>query len=167
IVEEIGWAFGRRVGRWPLGFLALSTGDAAEADRLLGPLAGEVASIGLGEPMVAPFVPDAVEALLAVGELEQAGRLLEPFEQNGLTLQRPSALAASARCRGLLLAGKGDLEAAVAALEHALAYHRQLQMPFELGRTLLVAGQIRRRLRQKRAARESLERAKAIFDDLG
>jgi DNA-binding CsgD family transcriptional regulator len=167
IVEETGWTFGRRVGLWPLGFLALSAGDAAEADRLLGPLAGDVASIGLGEPMVAPFLPDAVEALLTLGELEQAERLLEPFEQNGRALDRPWALAASARCRGLLLAGKGDSQAAVAALEHALAYHTQLQMPFELGRTLLVAGQIQRRLRQKRVARESLEQAKAIFDELG
>jgi DNA-binding CsgD family transcriptional regulator len=40
-------------------------------------------------------------------------------------------------------------------------------MPFELGRTLLVTGQVKRRLRQKRAARESLEQAQAIFDKLG
>jgi DNA-binding CsgD family transcriptional regulator len=167
IVEEIGWAFGRRVGLWPLGFLALSAGDAAEAHRRLGPLAEQVASIGLREPMVAPFLPDEVEALLTLGELEQAERVLEPFEQNGRALDRPWALAASARCRGLLLAGRGDLQAAVAALEQALAYQRQLQMPFELGRTLLVAGQIQRRLRQKRAAREALEKAKTIFDELG
>jgi DNA-binding CsgD family transcriptional regulator len=167
IVEEIGWTFGRRVGLWPLGFLALSTGDAAEADRLLGPLAADVASIGLGEPMVTPFVPDEVEALLTLGELEQAERLLEPFEQNGHALDRPWALATSARCRALLLAGRGDLQAAVAAVDRALAYHGQLPMPFELGRTLLAAGQIQRRLRQKRAARESLEQAKTTFDELG
>jgi DNA-binding CsgD family transcriptional regulator len=167
IVEEIGWAFGRRVGLWPLGFLALSAGDAAEADRLLRPLAEQVASMGLGEPMVAPFVPDAVEALLTLGEFEQAERLLDPFEHNGRALDRPWALAASARCRGLLLAGERDLEAAVAAVESARAYHKQLQMPFEFGRTLLIAGQIQRRLRQKRAAKESLDHAKAIFDELG
>jgi DNA-binding CsgD family transcriptional regulator len=167
IVEEIGWTFGRRVCLWPLGLLALSAGDAAEADRLLGPLAGEVASMGLSEPMVAPYLPDAVEALLMLGELEQAERLLEPFEQNGRALDRPWALATGARCRALLLAGKGDLQAAVAALERALAYHGELQMPFELGRTLLVAGQIQRRLRQKRAARESLEQAETIFHELG
>jgi DNA-binding CsgD family transcriptional regulator len=167
IVEAIGWTFGRRIGLWPLGFLGLSVGDAAEANRLLGPLAREVASIGLSEPMVTPFMPDAIEALVALGELEQAAHLLEPFDENARTLDRPWALAAGARCRGLLLAAKGDVQAAGATLDHALAHHRQLQMPFELGRTLLVAGQIRRRLRQKRAASELLKDAKAIFDELG
>lgn len=161
------WPLGRRVALWPLGFVALSAGDAAEAHRLLGPLTEQVASIGLGEPMVAPFVPDDVEALLTLGELEQAERLLEPFEQKGAALDRPWALATGARCRGLLLAAKGDAQAAVAAVERALDYHDQLQMPFELGRTVLVAGRIQRRLRQKRAARESLEQARATFDELG
>jgi hypothetical protein len=40
-------------------------------------------------------------------------------------------------------------------------------MPFEVVRTLLVAGAIERRRRRKRAAREFLERAAADFDDLG
>jgi DNA-binding CsgD family transcriptional regulator len=40
-------------------------------------------------------------------------------------------------------------------------------MPFELARTLLVAGQVRRRLKQKRQARELLARAAELFDNLG
>jgi DNA-binding NarL/FixJ family response regulator len=40
-------------------------------------------------------------------------------------------------------------------------------MPFERGRTLLALGQVQRRFRRKREAKESLERAKAIFDGLG
>lgn len=167
IVNEIGWAFGTVMAVSPLGFLALSSGDAAETHRLLSPLAAQAASMGLGEPMVAWFLTDEIEALVALGELEQAEQLLEPFERQGRTLDRPWALATGARCRGLLLAGTGDLNAAVAALEQALGHHRPLEMPFELGRTLLVAGQLQRRLRQKRTARESLERAKAIFDELG
>jgi ATP/maltotriose-dependent transcriptional regulator MalT len=167
ILEEIGWAFGLGVILWPLGFLALSTGDAAEAHRLLGPLADPVASMGVGEPMAAPFLPDEIEALVALGDLEQAERLLEPFERQGRSLDRAWALATSARCRGLRLAAGGELEAAESALADALAHHRRLQMPFELARTLLVRGQVQRRLRQKRAAKESLERAKATFDELG
>jgi DNA-binding NarL/FixJ family response regulator len=38
--------------------------------------------------------------------------------------------------------------------------------PFEHGRTLLVAGRVQRRARQKAAARSSLEQAIAIFDAL-
>jgi DNA-binding CsgD family transcriptional regulator len=40
-------------------------------------------------------------------------------------------------------------------------------MPFELGRTLLVQGQLRRRAKQKRAARESLQEARLVFERLG
>jgi DNA-binding CsgD family transcriptional regulator len=40
-------------------------------------------------------------------------------------------------------------------------------MPFELGRTLLAQGQLRRRAKQKRAARESLQEALQIFGRLG
>ena len=41
-----------------------------------------------------------------------------------------------------------------------------LAHPFELGRTLLVAGAIQRRLKQKKSARELLQRAGTIFEDL-
>jgi len=39
-------------------------------------------------------------------------------------------------------------------------------MPFELGRTLLVMGQVQRRAKHKRAAREHLDRALEIFESL-
>jgi len=53
------------------------------------------------------------------------------------------------------------------AVEQALGEHARLEMPFELARTLLVQGQVRRRRREKRAARESLEQALALFEELG
>jgi DNA-binding CsgD family transcriptional regulator len=40
-------------------------------------------------------------------------------------------------------------------------------MPFELGRTLLVAGHVTRRAKQKRPSREALEEAIALFGALG
>jgi DNA-binding NarL/FixJ family response regulator len=40
-------------------------------------------------------------------------------------------------------------------------------MPFELAWTLLVQGQVRRRQRQRRAARTSLDRARALFEQMG
>jgi DNA-binding CsgD family transcriptional regulator len=52
------------------------------------------------------------------------------------------------------------------AIEQALVHHQRLAMPFELGRTLLTQGQLRRRAKQKRAARESLQRALQIFEQL-
>ena len=82
-------------------------------------------------------------------------------------LGRDWALATSDRCRGLVLAARGDLPAALAALERAAAGHRRSAMPFELGRTLLALGVTQRRALRRRAARQSLAEALAIFDGLG
>ena len=68
-------------------------------------------------------LPDALEALVAQGELERASALLDAFEARARALDRPSALAARWRCRGLLLAARGDVPAAAAVLDAALAQH--------------------------------------------
>jgi DNA-binding CsgD family transcriptional regulator len=80
---------------------------------------------------------------------------------------RPWTLAIGARAQGLLLAARGDLDAAETALRRALVEHRPLPMPFELGRTQLVLGQILRRNGKRREAGEALGRARNIFDELG
>jgi DNA-binding CsgD family transcriptional regulator len=152
--------------RHALGFLELSRGDAAAAHGWMAPLADYVAAMGVGEPGSVRFVPDEVEALLGIGEVERAGAVLEAFEERARALNRRWALATGARCRGLLLAARHDLDAAVAALEEALGYHQELGMPLELGRTLLQRGRIHRRRREKRLAKESLEAAFGIFDRL-
>jgi DNA-binding CsgD family transcriptional regulator len=64
-------------------------------------------------------------------------------------------------------AASGRFEESEASLERGLKAHDRLGMPFELGRTLLVAGTIQRRGKHKRDSRESLERAIAVFEDLG
>ena len=53
------------------------------------------------------------------------------------------------------------------ATERALAAHARVELPFERARALLVQGQIARRRKQKRAARESLDAALALFEPLG
>jgi DNA-binding CsgD family transcriptional regulator len=59
------------------------------------------------------------------------------------------------------------MDGATAAFKQALAHHQCLPMPFELGRTVLARGQLLRRLKQKRAARESLQEALEVFERLG
>ena len=72
-------------------------------------------------------------------------------------------------CRGraLLSAARGDLRAAYPELERALVLHDRLEEPFERARTLVVLGNVLRRDRKKRAAREALESALEIFARLG
>jgi DNA-binding CsgD family transcriptional regulator len=76
-------------------------------------------------------------------------------------------MAAVGRCRGLLAAARGDIDSGLAALHAALAEHQRVSMPFDLARTLLVLGATRRRARMKRPAREALQQALAIFEELG
>jgi DNA-binding CsgD family transcriptional regulator len=71
------------------------------------------------------------------------------------------------RCQALLLAARGDMRGADEAMERALGEHARIEMPFELARTLLVQGQIRRRRKQKRASRAAFERALALFETMG
>ena len=66
---------------------------------------------------------------------------------------REWALATAGRCRGLLLAARGDLAGALDALQGALVEHDRIDMPFERARTLLVKGVTERRLRHRTAAR--------------
>jgi ATP/maltotriose-dependent transcriptional regulator MalT len=110
----------------------------------------------------------AIEALLAIGDLPQAERLLAGVDRRtagGDTALRPLVL----RCRGLLLAAQGEQERAIASLEAAALAPQPPQgvNPFELARTLLALGTVQRRAQHKRAARETLEQAVGIFDQLG
>jgi DNA-binding CsgD family transcriptional regulator len=123
--------------------------------------------MGLGEPAVIPFLPDEAEALVGVGEHDAADRRISWLEERGSALDRASTLAGAARCRGLLLAELGDLGGALDALGRAVDRLEPLPLPFERARALLGLGITRRRDRQKRPAREALERALELFEALG
>jgi DNA-binding CsgD family transcriptional regulator/Tfp pilus assembly protein PilF len=153
--------------RAALGRMELSLGDPPAARPHLEETALLVEAMGIGEPGIAWFVPDWVEALVAAGDLERAEAAAARLEEQGRRLRRGLALAGAARCRGLVAASRGELDAADAAFERALAEHERLPFPFERARTLLAYGIACRRAKRKRAAREALEAAHAAFAELG
>jgi DNA-binding CsgD family transcriptional regulator/tetratricopeptide (TPR) repeat protein len=150
-----------------LGFAALSLDDYEATHSHLGRLAEMTAATGLGEPGVVKFLPDEIEALAALGEIDLAEKYTRRLLAQGESLGRPWALATGARCRAHLAAVDGDLDTARAACQQALSAHQQLPMPFELGRTLLLKGIIERRGRCKSAARASLCHALSVFEQVG
>jgi DNA-binding CsgD family transcriptional regulator/exonuclease VII small subunit len=150
-----------------LGFLELSLSNPTAALQRLEPVLAFLDELGSPEPGIIPCLPDAVEALISLGRLEEAEALVERLERQGRTLDRPWAIATAARGRGLLAAGRGDLVAARSALEQALVEHMRVPQPLELARTLLVKGEVERRAKQKRAARAALEHALGLFQTLG
>ena len=167
LAGELGMPLPAAMAAQAFGIAALSAGDAAGAHERLGPLAETALAAGVAEPALCRFVPDEVEALTRLGELGAAEALLGPFEARSAQLGRGWGIAAAGRCRGLLLAARGDLAAAGAALETALEAHQRLAMPFEEARTLLAAGEVHRRARQKQQALDFLQAALVIFERLG
>jgi DNA-binding CsgD family transcriptional regulator len=167
LADEHGLRIGQSGHRWVLGFIELSLGDAAAALEHLERAWQIRDSVRVLEPGHRLDLADTLEALIAVGELEEAERKIEPWEKRARTLDRSWALAITERCRALLLATRGDLVGAQAGFERALVEHARTRDPFQHARTLLAQGVTQRRAKQRGAARLSLEQALEIFERLG
>ena len=150
-----------------LGQLELAGGNPAAAHEALEPLVAHVRAQGMCEPGATWCVGDEIEALVELGRPAEAEALLDWYEGNANRLGRRSAQAIGRRCRGLLAASRGDQRTAIAAFEDALARHAERPRPLEEGRTLLALGAARRRSKERRAARETLELAEARFAETG
>jgi len=167
LAEVVGMPIFVQYAAEAIGLAELSIGDAAAAHECLGPFVRHPYTSGFNEPSLLRFIPDDVEALIRLGDLDTAAELLGPFEENSVRLDRGSGIGASSRCWSLLCAAVGDFDAAATAIDNALVHHARLGMPFEHGRTLLVAGEVHRRARHKAVAKSHLERALEIFEGLG
>jgi DNA-binding CsgD family transcriptional regulator len=148
-----------------LAFLAVSEGRYADALHDLEGLPG----LALSAPYWAtyPFLGDLFEALVRLGELERAQSLLAEIDEHRLSVQRPGAAPLLARCRGLVLAASGALDAGLASLEEALRLQEARPAPLERARTLLALGETQRRARRRRDARATLHEALTSFESLG
>lgn len=166
---------GRRIGTYrltdrviaTLGFLEVSLGDHRAAVDTLAPLLRSFdPDTSPTELPGAAFLPDAIEALVQVGRPAEAEPLIAALKRNGRRVDRPWMLAVAGRGRALVLAARGDLDAAAAAAREALQQHDRVAMPLERGRTLLVLGRIEQRLRRKESASAVLQEALGVFERL-
>ncbi|HEU5279121.1 MAG TPA: AAA family ATPase [Gaiellaceae bacterium] len=151
---------------WVLGLVALSSGDHSKAARILAPLPERLARSGYGRMNMLEVLPDAIEALIGVGNLDRAGAQLEELDAIA-RLGSARARAQAARCRGLLGAAERNHAAALAAFDEAVTAHGRLPDPIERGRTFLALGQTQRRAGRRRAARGALAQALTIFEEVG
>lgn len=149
-----------------LGFAALSIDDVATAHRHLGRATDLLRPRWNREFGDCHFVPDEIESVIALGDLDRAEDLVEWMEAVGTRTARDWTLATGARARALLMAARGELAAAEAATRAALDAHERLAMPFERARTLLVRGTIERRGRRRAAAARTLAEAVGEFERL-
>lgn len=167
IAQRKQWTFVALYPLRTLGFVAASANDPAAVDGVLGAAAEACLAQGLPEPSLAPFLPDEIEALVALGELDRARALLGLFDERAAAVNRPALRATAMRCRGVLLAAEGHTEEALTAFETASETYAGTQCDFERGRALLAKGQVERRAKRKAPARASLQAAAEIFDRLG
>ncbi|HYO02516.1 MAG TPA: LuxR C-terminal-related transcriptional regulator, partial [Mycobacterium sp.] len=101
------------------------------------------------------------------GRIDEALPMIAKLEADGSRLDRAWLLATGARGRAMWWAAKGDLDEAMRAVKAALAEHDRLPMPFERARTLILLGQLQRRLRLKHAAAETFGQALREFERMG
>jgi DNA-binding CsgD family transcriptional regulator len=169
----LGQALAERQGALLPGLLAvpgladLWAGEPAAAVRHFD-LADRTADrAGWQEPGLRWWRADHVEALVELGRLDDAVSLVGPWEEAASRVRRPWVLAQAKRCRGLVAAAEGDVDDAQTLLDEAVRAHELLGDRLGHARALLALGIVARRARQKRASREAIEQALAIFDECG
>ena len=149
-----------------LGLVAFGRGDYAEAALQFAVNDAFDESHNIREPPNR-YHADEAEAVISLGDLDRAEKLVSRLEERARALPRPWVRAVSARCRGLLHSARGDQEVALVSMQEALKRHQALAMPFERARTLMALGQVHRRRNERRAARAAFEESLAVFERLG
>jgi DNA-binding CsgD family transcriptional regulator len=156
---------------WParlaLGVVAMARGRSSDAAEHLSILDRSKRKAGIREPRLCAHAGDLIEALLGSGAIEDATEALARLEDEAESSGGRWSSGVAARCQALLHAVEGRPKEALEAAERSLAELDGVPAPFERARTLLVAGQVRRRLKEKRPARDSLRAALAAFEELG
>jgi DNA-binding CsgD family transcriptional regulator len=149
------------------GLAALWSGDAVTAVEFLGNADRQAATLGWGAPDARPWTADYAEALLELGRIDQAVRVIDLWEADAMRIPRERALAHVTRCRGLIAAAQGSIDEGLSFLEEAVAQQDEVGDAFGRARALLALGVVRRRARQKRPAREAIQEALGGFEQLG
>ncbi|MGW6058060.1 AAA family ATPase [Streptomyces sp. NPDC055189] len=147
-----------------LGSAALTGGNPEECRVHLEEAFALARQMGLGNPVLVPYVADLVEAHARAGNRERAAELADWIAERARATGLFWPRVAHVRCRLLLADSADDAERWLGAAEET---HSQADMPFELARSRLAAGVILRRHRRPAAAREPLVAAERTFTDLG
>ncbi len=150
-----------------LGFVALQSGDPRTAATWFDEAERTIARLGWREASRRWWTAEHAEALLELGRLDDAVRILDRWEADASRLGRDWVLAHVTRCRGLVAAAQGAVDEAASLLLDAVAHHERVHDTFGRARALLALGLVRRRQRKKRSARDAIGAALAGFEELG
>jgi DNA-binding CsgD family transcriptional regulator len=122
---------------------------------------------GVEDPGAFPVAGDLAEALAEVGRPVEADQVTGRLRGLAAAQQHPWGLATADRAAAVVTLAGGYDDAAAAQLAGAAEAYRVLGAGWEAARALLVLGRAQRRAKKRAAARESLEAARAGFEQLG
>jgi DNA-binding CsgD family transcriptional regulator len=150
-----------------LGVAELLAHDTAAAASRLRAVWEHTEREGVCDPGAFPVAPELVEALAEEGALEEAGAVATRVEEHAAQQDHPWARATARRCAAQATLALLYDEEAVTSLERAAGEYARLGLGFDAARSLLALGRAQRRHRKWGAARATLERAAAAFDEQG
>jgi DNA-binding NarL/FixJ family response regulator len=147
--------------------LADARGDPEHVVRALTPLLRLTAVDGVDHPGIHSWRELLGVALVALGELDDAGQHAVALERQAQRLGLRSARARALRLRGLILAAVGDHDAAMSSFECVLAEQESLSLPLDRALAEAHLGACLRRVGRRRAAAARLRRAEMGLTQLG
>jgi DNA-binding NarL/FixJ family response regulator len=160
LVAEIGPARATRSALGQLATAELALGGLGRASAALMEVSTDQQAAAV---LSDGWLFDQVDVLLAANRKEAASEVMSSVDARpGAS---PLAAAYSARARGAILAATGDLDEAEATSSEARA--GLTSRPFDQARASLELGAVRRRLGHKHEARDALNEARKLFEQLG
>jgi DNA-binding CsgD family transcriptional regulator len=140
-------------------------GDHASACALYERIEQLTTRVGIAEPCAVPWARHAVLTYLAGDRPDDARRVLNHLQRDAARLPCRWPRIAAAAGRAALAETGGDLEAAEAHHQAALALHEHVKLPVEHIETLLGYGTFLRRCGQPRRSRPYLAQALVIGEN--
>jgi DNA-binding CsgD family transcriptional regulator len=156
-----------RWAQWALAHLAVTNGDPAVAIAETEPFWQAISQEGMLEPIRAVPVIERVDALLALGRNDEAAGLCHMLLDAGRRSGRDWLVMIGSRGLAGADAARGELRSALQHVELAASLADSVELRLEAARTLLVAGEIERRLRRWKTAERHLARALEEFERAG
>jgi DNA-binding CsgD family transcriptional regulator len=150
-----------------LGLVALASGEAPRAARLLEEAVSRAGGAASEAAVSRRLPPDLIEALGRLGAVTSLRTMAAELRDHARRTANPGVLGWAAHASALAAGAEGDLQTALDELELSLRCAERVGDPFELGRVLTTLGQAERRLRRKYAARAALEHGAQLFASCG
>jgi DNA-binding NarL/FixJ family response regulator len=164
--ERAGLVAWEVLGLSALAFIDFVDGNHRAVEASLTRMREQMEKISMKELAPDRSEPFHVESLVALGERDRACEALARLEERGRSFPRLWIDVTLPRTRALVLAAEGDAAAALAAFDE-LDVDEAAKLPFDHAWNRLVQGRLQRRVKQRRAAADTLGEALAIFERLG